>query len=246
LQEGYTGRAIAQGQAVLVNRTYRGEVLVATALDSEGRFQFDRLAEPPKTERLYLAWRREGDSGREPLFARSSPDRYDYHEVKQEVFEAPTDVDFGTVKVWPRDSAVELYGSVCRTGQPVSAVPDKSGVMVLIRYDKGKDFSEFYNSTGVSKAWPQGWNGVVCITESTKKVGRYRIADPQDFVDHYRELDAYDKLWSVQVIRLPDGETFRTSIAASPPKEATVRSYHDRVSGDPMPRLQQWLQGLAR
>jgi hypothetical protein len=99
----------------------------------------------------------------------------------------------------------------------------------------------------IASTWPPAWKGVICITQTEKKLGTY-----SEYGVGPGSADAYSVTWTVRAIRLPDGKTFRTTISADPPRQIQVDStgrpaggFGSDVKGDPKPKLLEWLKSLA-
>lgn len=152
--------------------------------------------------------------------------------------EPASELDLGPVQVWIPDRAGDRFVPICRGGR-VDSVPGPPGVITYERSGGDYSLSEAWVQFAVAGRWPEGWKGVVCISENTIRVGLYEA------VGQERPVEAHLTRWRVRVIRLPDGRTFERTFEAHPPGVIVRPVYDGRVKGNPVPELTQWLARLG-
>lgn len=240
VQEGYSGSPLGTGEAVLM-ASHSYTILHRAPVDPDGRFRFEELRDLPASG--LVGWKSPDDSEFYAERARTAP-------IGDDV-PLPSDsggtVDLGTVRIWQEENAVELFAPAC-SGERVPPLPftgfemfRRANVNDAYRVFRGGYGNEFRN------AFPTGWSGVLCITETAEKVGTYEVNQVGTDGTSMVPREAYDLTWDVRLVRMPEGDVLDWTVRTSPPEKISFGRNSPTstiVTKNPTPLLLAWLRQL--
>ncbi|HVR42646.1 MAG TPA: hypothetical protein VMS56_04305 [Thermoanaerobaculia bacterium] len=248
LEEGFSDEPVTTGEAVLLDydTDYGRRIGWRSRLDGQGRFRFDGVKWDEHVRTLELRWKREkgSDEELEPVRTELGDPRA-LEVAPPRKGEERQDVDLGRVKVWLPQRAKELFVLSCTGRRAVDAVPGEGKFVVFERSAGPFEVAGPWLHGKVAEGWPAERKGVVCITETTEKVGDYEVISVGD-----QRLEAHRTTWEVRVVLFPEGTVLEERFRADPPEKVdpSLRAGPGErstvVKGSPVSELANWLRRL--